>query len=243
MDEPRVSSAPTMRLWRDPPLDPERLAFLAPCIDAYGVGDPSVAEWPNNMISTRAVAYASGRIARRDALVRHAIDREELALCHRLATEAATLVGRMEVGMGSSSGDVFHPYWAVANADETPAARIDEALVAAAFGGTLFPLATILVEPLDEGGVWWSAVEEDGAESPQSYFEPWRNMIRWFAACPELVDRRFVSIGDRQALWDAERDPRLPSGTELTPCTLPRLALGLTRAGSLVGLFGWTVQT
>jgi hypothetical protein len=58
-----------------------------------------------------------------------------------------------------------------------------------------------------------------------------------------LVDRRFVCIGDREALWEAEDDPRTPPGTEITPCVLPRLALGLTRGGSLVELLGWSVQT
>ena len=34
-----------------------------------------------------------------------------------------------------------------------------------------------------------------------------------------------------------------PPGTEITGCVLPRLALGLTAQGSLVGLFGYSVQT
>ncbi len=56
--------------------------------------------------------------------------------------------------------------------------------------------------------------------------------------------RPFVRIGDRRALWDAERrNAEYPPGTELTGCVLPRLALGLTRSGSLVGLFGSSVQT
>jgi hypothetical protein len=57
------------------------------------------------------------------------------------------------------------------------------------------------------------------------------------------TDRRFVCIGDRQELWDAEEDPRMPPGTESTPGVLTRLALGLRRGGSLVGLLGWSVQT
>ena len=36
--------------------DPERLAVLAECMQSYDVGEPG-AEWPNNMISRRAVVY------------------------------------------------------------------------------------------------------------------------------------------------------------------------------------------
>ena len=54
-------------------------------------------------------------------------------------------------------------------------------------------------------------------------------MIAWFAAQP-FIDRRLVSIGERRALWAVERDPRIRPGTKPTPCTLPRLALGLLAA-------------
>jgi len=150
----------------------------------------------------------------------------------------------MEVGMGSEASDGFHPYWLVPNADERPSIRIDEELVLRAFGGTLFPLATITVEPLREEGIWWSQVEDDGEESESSYFVPWREMIAWFASKEDFVDRAFVCVDVREALWEAEaRGDALPPGTEIPGCVLPRLALGLTRGGSLVGLFGWTVQT
>jgi hypothetical protein len=53
-----------------------------------------------------------------------------------------------------------------------------------------------------------------------------------------------VRIGDREALWEAESmKDELPAGTEISGCVLPRLALGLTRQGSLAGLFGYSVQT
>jgi hypothetical protein len=66
----------------------------------------------------------------------------------------------------------------------------------------------------------------------------------------------FVRIGDREALWEWENsrfqqeiaEPEDPkddalAGTRLSPGVLPRLALGLTKKGSLVGLFGYTVET
>src|SRR5690606_30671923 len=136
--------------------------------------------------------------------------------------------------------DGFHAFWIVPNVDEARPERIDAALITRVFAGTIFPLATTTVEPLAEAGVWWSEVEADGEDSAAAYFDPWRAMIAWFASRSELIDTAFVRIGDRRHLWDVElRKNELPPGTKLTGCVLPRLALGLTRAGSLVGLFGW----
>jgi hypothetical protein len=69
-------------------------------------------------------------------------------------------------------------------------------------------------------------------------------MIQWFQDQPEFTDSAFVRIGVRQALWalDAEKE-KVPPGTEIMGCVLPRLALGLTKNGSLVGLFGFSVKT
>ena len=39
-------------------LDPNRLPPLSACMDHYDVGDPN-AEWPNNLISRKAMVYAS----------------------------------------------------------------------------------------------------------------------------------------------------------------------------------------
>lgn len=223
--------------------DDERLAVLRPCMEHYGVGD-GAAEWPNNLLSRRAVVYPTGRIARRGDEVRHAVDPAELASCRAMAEEIARLMDGVEVGMGSDSGDGFRPFWIVADADAPPPKRIDEALVVRAFAGTIFPLATMTVEPLAERGVWWSEVKADGAESTAAYLEPWRRLIEWFTTNPQFADAAFIRIGEREALWEAERKKELlPAGTHLTGCVLPRLALGLAHTGSLVGLFGHVVQS
>jgi hypothetical protein len=67
-------------------------------------------------------------------------------------------------------------------------------------------------------------------------------MINWFQSRSEFLATVFVRIGDPLALGDLPRE-EWPEGTETTGCVLPRLALGLTRGGSLVGLFGYSVQT
>jgi hypothetical protein len=53
----------------------------------------------------------------------------------------------------------------------------------------------------------------------------------------------FIRIGDFDALHALESKRCYPKGTEMPGSVLPRLAVGLTRSGSLVGLFGYSVQT
>lgn len=221
--------------------DPDRLAVIHECMENYEVGDPD-AEWPNNIISRRAVVYGSGVIARQGERVRHAVDPGELALCRRLASEAAEVMAGVEVGMGSASGDFFRAFFVVANSDEPPATVITEALIRAMFGGTLFPPVTITVEPLAEVGVWWSEVEQDGSESGDNYFRPWRAMIQWFGKQAEFQHSAFVRIGHDRDLWEVPK-ANYPDGTEIAGCVLPRLAIGLTRSGSLCGLFGFSVKS
>lgn len=221
--------------------DPERLAVIRECMKNYEVGDPN-AEWPNNIISRRAIVYGSGRIARQGESVQHAVDPDELALCRRLGAEIAGLMAGVFVGMGSESDDEFQGFFIAGSVDEPAPMSINEVLIRSRFGGTIFPPATIMVEPLTEGTNWWTVVTQDGSESEAESLVRWRAMIRWFQERPEFVSCAFVQIGDEEALWDLPRE-EWPEGTEMTGCILPRLALGLTHGGSLVGLFGYVVQT
>lgn len=221
--------------------DPERTARLLECAEHYGVGEPE-AEWPNNLLSRRLVVTAGGAIRRAGEPSRHAVDPGELALCRRLAAEAAGVMAGVSVGMGSESGDGFTDFFVVAEIGAAVPAGIDEALMRSRFGGTIFPRATVSVEPLTEAGGWWAEAEQDGEGSEADYFVPWRAMIRWFREQPEFVATAFVRIGDATALQALPRKS-WPAGTESTGCVLPRLATGLTPAGSLVGLFGTSVQT
>jgi hypothetical protein len=227
--------------------DTAKLQVLAECMDNYGIGDES-AEWPNNIISRRAVVYGNGQIARRGEPVIFATDPDELALCEQLAQDAKSIAGEMEVGMGSESGDPFYAFFIAGDEATARPEAIDEALIRARFGGTIFPSATILVEPLRESGVWWNEVDrgdegqaEDGVDY-QEELRPWRVLIAWFNGRAEFVDTAFVCIGDYNALMELGEDD-LPPGTEMTASVLPRLMLGLTRGGNVCGLFGWVVQT
>ncbi len=228
-------------------LDPVRLAPLRECMDNYGIGDPN-AEWPNNIISRKAVAYGSGVIARKGIPVVHNVAPSEFALCKRLASEVNGLMSGVRVGMGSEADDTFHEFFIVANLDDPTTEKIDEALVRSKFGDTIFPMATMTVEPLEEAGVWWSELLYDASDldlvHQEAHLRPWRQMIRWFRAQVDFKDSRFVRIGEYERLSQLDfPDPDAPPGTELAASVLPRLAVGLTTGGSIVGLFGYSVQT
>jgi len=199
------------------------------------------AEWPNNIISSRAVAYRTGTIARRGEPL-DPVAPGELALCRRLARQAAAIMKTVPVGMGSETSACFRPFFVTAGVDGPRRRRIDERVIRRAFGGTIFPPATITVEPVEQRGVWWSEVLQDGEGQDELYFVPWRALIVWFGRQKAFVDSAFVRIGDSQALMDLPEN-RYPQGTDTPGCVLPRLALGLTHAGSLTGLFGYVVQT
>src|SRR5690349_19733812 len=128
-------------------VDPEKLAILQDCMDNYDIGFPD-AEWPNNIISRKTVVYQSGVIARHGAYVIHNVDPAELALCQSLAATIENLMAGVEVGMGSEAGTPFRRFYIVANMDEPRRSIIDERLIRSKFGETIFPPATITIEPL-----------------------------------------------------------------------------------------------
>ena len=224
--------------------DPERLAIIRWWVDqeAFQSCEP-LAEWPRNIISRQAVVYGSGHIAREGDSVHLAVDPDELDLCRQLSAEIAALMAGVEVGMGSESYAEFHGFFIAGTMIESAPLTIDEALIRLRFGGTIFPPATISVEPLAEGTEWWAAVELDDEDPPGTdYLVPWRSMIRWFHDRPEFTTTAFTRIGDERAFWKLPKD-QWPPGTVQIPVALPRLAVGLTPGGSLIGLLGYVVHT
>jgi hypothetical protein len=228
-------------------LDLARLAPLRECMDNYDIGDPK-AEWPNNIISRKAVVYSSGVITREGTPIRHNVAPEEFALCRSLASDVSAVMSGIRVGMGSEADDTFFEFFIVANLGDAIPAKIDESLIRSKFGGTIFPLATITVEPLEEAGVWWSELLYDVSDlslnQQGAHLGPWRRMLKWFREQPELKDTAFVRIGEYEQLNVMDfKNCDDPPGTELAGSVLPRLAIGLTRCGSIVGIFGYGVQT
>lgn len=221
-------------------LDPEKLAILSECIQNYDVGSDQD-EWPNNILSRFTQVYNDGTITKHPTRLNHIIDENELALCQKLSTQIAKIMANVEVGMGSNSGDYFQAFY-IAYANGLSNKTISAELIQHAFANTIFPLATITVEPFTTNTIWWNEVEQDGEGSPESYFEPWQNMRAWFTQQQDFIDSAFIRIGDATLLEQID-DKNYPKGTVITGCVLPRLALGLTANGSLIGLFGYVVQT
>lgn len=244
--------------------DSARLAPFRPCMDCFEGANPA-SEWPQNILSRRMIVFGSGRIAREGDAIRHDVDPAELALCRRLADEARGLLqGKVDGGLGSEGHLPFDAFSIVANRDEPAPARIDEELIRSRFGGTIYPAATIDVQPLVEGARWWSdvlmcaeetadvqamlGVDDEDEEDPAPYFEAfvsvWREAIRWFREAPEFVDAAFVAIGNYDRLTELTLGSGPPpDGMAGRPSAYPRLFVGLTRGGSLAGIITHVVQT
>jgi hypothetical protein len=220
--------------------DPIRLSVILECMETYEVGE-AWAEWPNNIISRRAVVYRDGAIVREEDVFPGLIDATELALCQGLGDEVAGLMHSVSVGMGSQADNSFHPFFILGSGTASLATSINEQLVRDRFGGTIFPQATITVEPLSDGTIWWNEVLSDGEGCGETYFAPWTGMVDWFSGHSAFVASAFVRIGDPRLLAALPNEAS-PNGTVIAGGVLPRLALGLTRNGSLVGLFGAVVS-
>ena len=222
--------------------DEARLAPLRECMKTYGQeGSDPANEWPWNCLSRRTVAYSCGALRRNDELVSHNHDEAEFALCRRLAEEAATLMKDIPIGMCSEADDYFAPFFIVASLGAENPLTLNPDTVRAAFGGTIYPNAEISVETLQEQGRWWRDVvtdcegkseeEEEGEAGVEEYLRPWRSLIQWFHRQPAFQESAFVRIGDS------------PLDAVNGGCVHPRLAVGLTAAGSIAGITSSVVYT
>jgi hypothetical protein len=215
---------------RDCQLDPERLSPLVVCMQTYGMDAHAPgSEWPWNLISKNAVAYSCGMIARRGEQTQHNHDAAELARCRELAAKAAALMAGTYNGMGSESDAWWEPFFVTANCGLDAPRRLSEKVIRAVFGGTIYPAATIRIEPLAEGGVWWSEVEMNNGRIGDAGWEkglvPWRELVAWFRGQQMFHDTAFAMIGEFPM-----DENHTNGGNEFL-----RLATGLTAAGSLAG--------
>jgi hypothetical protein len=226
----------TAKLVRDCRIDPRALKPLEECMrDNSGSNDPAN-EWPGNYISWKAVRYSCGVVSRAGATIEHRHDPAELALCRRLSQQAALLMAKTYLCMGDESDHHFAPFYVAANVGAEVSPAIGEKLVRAAFGGMLWPQAAVLVEPLAEAGRWWeAAIGQPLADVEEGLpaLRAWKEMVAWFHGQPELHGASFVMVNDRP-------DHRV---REAIGCVFPRMALALSAAGSVVGLFGCVVHT
>lgn len=229
-------------------LDEEKRRILWPCMAHdwmlesardYVEFDPFLDPdgFPFSCLSKQTVVYSCGRIARRDDLVAHNHPAGEQALCRRLATQANNAMSGLEVGMGSEGTpidgvDTFSPFYITANRDDTRPDTLNEDVVRQAFGDVIAPGCRIWVEPLVEEGEWWESVLHWYSDSEEDYVAPrlaqWRRMIAWFHRQKDFRESAFLMIGN---------------SPEDGGACFPRLAVGVTKAGSLAGIAGAVVHT
>src|SRR5579862_8265655 len=187
----------------------ERLAPLQECIrDSSGDNRPG--DWPGNYFSTQTVAYSCGILARSGEAVVHDHDPKELALCKRLAEEAAKIMANTWLGMSDESDHKFAPFFITANKGDAVPKTLTEEHMRTAFRGVIWPKVQLDIEPLNEQGEWWkSASAQPTADDDTASLAAWRAMMAWFASQPELHAASFVMF----------KDP-----TEIS-CIVPRMVL------------------
>ena len=223
-------------------IDQKRLAALQPLIDDYSTATDTEAEFPNNVLSKRTVVWENGTFGKAGDKPAFSVEAEELLLCETVADEAKVVAGNLETGFGSESSDEFLPFFIVANTFDPVLETISPALIESRFRGTLFPAFSITVEPIHEQTDWWEHVLHDIDGSALDYLERWTALRVYFRDNYNFVETAFVSIGMEDEGW-ASNNPDWPPGTIMAPSVFPRLLLGLTKSGSLIGLLGWCVYT
>ena len=227
---------------RDCSVDRIRLEPVTMALNPYrppGRNDP---DWSHSTLSIRTVAYSCGALCRDGDILLHDHNPAELALCARLAAEATATMAGTDIGMGNEGWGVFLPFFVAANVGAKVDDELTESRIRRAFGGTIYPPAEVVVEPLEERGRWWQSVfndyfaEEDetdyGDSSQPDPLLPWRHMMQWFHSSG-LRNCSFVMIGETP----------LDARNENSGCIHPRLAVGLTVSGSLVGIAGCVTHT
>jgi hypothetical protein len=219
-------------------LSEEFAALVAPCADSYGSGEGSPGfDWPNNVLSRRAVVYESGVIRNDGEAVDHRVDPDELAFCRELAAELGSVANGLVL---ASEADVpWQPYFRVANVGDDPPRILDEQVLRDLFGGTISPLDPVQTEPFAEDSEFWQEVVDPESERSVT---AWRGLLTRLHGHPSLSAPATARIGFYEyAPAEPVQDP--PEGFEMRGSCLPRLVFAWTEQGSLVGLWSHAVWT
>ncbi len=203
-------------------LAPERLGVLRKCMDSHGVAPNALDnDWPFNLLSQRAVAFASGRIAREGDAVVHDYDPTELERCHRIAAEVTARLARLPI-RDMDLTEPFESFCLPVNRADPVGEDLDEAAVRAAFRGTLHPWALVRIQPIETCDV--RDVEDEVSfhghrrQQVAQHDEGWTELTSWLADQPDLRGAWYVSVDGAIEGVDAVR-----------------LIVARTAAGSLTG--------
>lgn len=219
------------------------------CQNNYDVGDDT-AEWPNNLVSKRAVALSSGRLIREGDPFPPEPSPARVEELRALSAEVAAMMDGLSVCMGSESDDPWFPLWVAAGeSEDVPQLTGDTAPWLVGdwwFGKTIFPGTTVAFLPVEGPDGLLEAMSEDEADDDEGETD-----FRAMAALDQLLawlrEDRFeqaglLMIGDAEDLQDMPSE-KYPEGTEIPGCVHPRAFVGQLSDGSLVGVFGYVVMT
>jgi hypothetical protein len=222
-------------------VDTEKFVMLAECTETYGMEhrDPEN-EWVWNLISRKTVVYSCGSIGREGVILEHNHHQAEIELCQQLAQEAAAIMEGQIIDLGDEGEHGFSPFYVVANDGQDIAVLVTEEVIRSAFGGAIYPDAKITIEPLEKPkDLCLEAVDLYGMdEYTSNAIKHWEELATWFQSQSRLQQAVFVSI-DTDSTVEDKKGLDLYNGG----CVLPRLAVGLTKQGSLVGVFSCVVYT
>jgi hypothetical protein len=219
----------------------KKFATIAECTETSGMEyrDPEN-EWVWNLISRKTVVYSCGSIGRKGEMLKHNHQQAEMDLCQQLAQEAATIMDGQIIDLGDEGEHGFSPFYVVANEGQDISELVTEEVIRSAFGGTIYPDAKITIEPLEKPkDLWMEFVDCQGmTDYYDNAIKSWEKLAVWFRSQESLHNAVFVSVDINQDKEFA-RSSNLYNGA----CILPRLAVGLTKQGSLVGVYSCVVYS
>lgn len=236
-------------------IDLDRFAVISECAETHGMEYRAPEdEWIWNVISRKVITYSCGAICREGDPLQHNHDSSEIDLCKRLSAKATDIMSAHYIHEGDEGSHKFLPFYVASNKGIFAPKTLNEETVRSAFGGTIYPFAEVSVESLHN---WVRKKEKEfedyleDNEEPEgddewnyerNYVFAWRELTEWFKQQPELSDSSFVSVDIKRSARknDPERNKR---DRYNGGCVFPRLAVALTAAGSLVGIFSCVVHT
>lgn len=187
------------------------------------------------VLAAQIAAYSCGWLTPVDQPFMHFHDPEELTRCRNIAHEARE---RLNSPWHSYDERPFgcegpippcREYFAIARVGEPVAQEIDKTLIQTVFGNTIHPVVSVFLHPLEQrnGRLPPLLGEGIGAHLNEEFLDAFDQFGQWFQALPGFRDFAFVEIGV------GEPDPG--------PIK-PRLIVGLTDVGSLVGVASYVLQ-
>lgn len=218
------SQTPKARAGTDP-VALELIAALQPSFDDgdggaensdYDPDDPRRIGWPHNIISLDTVATPTGILHLHSSPMDHTPIPGELEHCRTLAKAVVDALGSLRP-FGGDHPTQFHTFYLVAGQGDPIPNRLSADWVRAAFNDTIYPDTPIEVIPFDT-----TTITDEHPE--------WSDFIRWLSTQDDLKQTAYIEIG-----YDTCQEPNYAA-------VFPRLVLGLTKNGSLVGACGTIVQ-